>query len=184
MKNKKIKRLELKLKFKISKKYNKVKYLLRIKHFRGRDIHSPFMYGVARKALMNKRGKQMVLNNSLYAFLDANKYAESSKLRICRIFAYLEFDNFSTLDAYNDTNSLLIIEPSQSFDELTEAINKIKKTTNLVCITLRAIYSDPASHALWKQITTHADCVTVDLFYEGVIFINENLIKQNYKMKF
>ncbi|MFI3267554.1 MAG: hypothetical protein R3Y51_02430 [Rikenellaceae bacterium] len=187
----KIKRLSLKkvhlktkLKLGFSRKYNKIKYLLRIKHFRGRDVHSPFMYSVVRKALMNRRGKQLTVNLKLYNFLGNYGYVESSKKRICRVFNYLELENYTTIESYNNSNSLIILENSQNFEQLKSCVKEIRESETFAFISLGNIYTNLESKQLWKKIILELDCVAVDLYYEGLIFVNESLCKQSYKMKF
>lgn len=175
---------KIKLKFKFSKRYNKIKYLLRVKHFRGRDVHSPFMYGIVRKALMNKRGKHLTINAGLYDFLSNYEYLESSKIRICRVFTYLELENYSTLSNYDNSNSLIVLDDTQNYEQLDKVIQNIKETGNFAFVTVPNIYTNDDARYLWKKVTSDLNCVAVDLYYEGLIFINESLCKQNYKMKF
>lgn len=156
-----------------------------MKHFRGRDVHSPFMYDIVRKALMNRRGKQLIVNNSLYDFLNEKGYGEGSKLRICRIFAYLELERFILLsDDMLSESELIIIDCNRCFEHVNNCIENARKSDSLVCMVIRSIYSDVEAKKLWGDIINMSNCVSVDMYYEGIIFVNENLVKQNYKMKF
>ncbi|MFI3261719.1 MAG: hypothetical protein R3Y26_02295 [Rikenellaceae bacterium] len=176
--------LKTKLKFKLSKKYSKIKYLLRVKHFRGRDVHSPFMYGIVRKALMNRRGKHLIINAKLYDFLGQCGYISSSRKRICRIFTYLELEDYMKIDSYNNSNGLIVLENSQEFEALKKCVEEIRNSGAFAFITLGNIYADDKANLLWNKIIFELDCVAVDLYHEGLIFVNESLCKQDYKMKF
>lgn len=172
------------VKFKLFKKYNKVKYLLRIKHFRGRSVHSPFMYQLVRKALMNKRGKHLTIDKPLFYFFIKHGYSESSARRLCRIYTYLDFEKHQYYNGVYSGEDFLVMNVSTTMHDFELMTKQIRNSGKLVCVSINSIYENISAHNLWQYILSEANAVTIDLYHEGVLIFDENLHKQNYKMKF
>lgn len=178
-------RYSRKVAFGLSKRYNKIAYMLRIRHFRGRGVHSPFMYTVVRKALMNRRGKHLTPNRPLVEYLRGFNFSENSSKRVSRVYSYLQFESYGVYRGGEyGGEDLIVIDPTIDIEQFLELESSIYGSSKIVCAVFDKIYSDPESHKLWNGVLQRSEVVAVDLYYEGIVFFNKNLHKQSYKMKF
>lgn len=170
--------------FGVFKRYNKIKYLLRIKHFRGRAVHSPFMYQIVRKALMVRSKRLTVHEKKMYYFFIANGFNERSSRQLMRLYTYLEFENYAVYKDGYSGEDFIILFPQMGETEVEELSKQICEEHRLACGVINNIYGNSEAHSLWDYMVKNIDAVTVDLFNVGVVFFCEDLQKQNYKMKF
>ena len=65
VKNVKLPVSNIRVKDDVFKRYTRVKYLLRVRHWRGHDVHSPFTYNLVREALMlHRRNRDMSIDGA------------------------------------------------------------------------------------------------------------------------
>lgn len=174
--------IEVVIKNDIFKRYTRVKYLLRVKHWRGRDVHSPFTYNLVREALMpNTPG--YIVAPQLYSNLEQLMLPLSRINRICRVYSYLKFSSY-TFDFLNYNNEDMVIVSSDiTPNELDCLKSKIDLTSKRVCLVLLSLYETTQKHKIWQHITTSYNAVSIDLYYTGFVVFDKYLSKQCYKMR-
>ena len=84
--------------------------LSRAKYYHGYGVHSPFVYGLVRKALMSKK----LIDGSgsaLYDLLRANGVAEKRARQLHNILQYIEGKSYSINEVEGDLSILLADYP-------------------------------------------------------------------------
>lgn len=178
-------RINGKVKNTVFKRYTRVKYLLRVKHWHGRDVHSPFTYNLVREALMlHSKNRDMAMDAGLKSTLEQLGMPEPRVCRICRVYTYLGFGSYVVgLDNYGGEDMLIIDGDltEEQFDGLCERINSLDKR---VCVVLTSIYATRSKHKMWHHVIKHSDAVTIDLYHLAFVFFDKYISKQTYKMRF
>lgn len=169
----------------VFKRYTRLKYLLRIKHWHGRDVHSPFTYNLVREALMlSNRNRNMPMDAQLKESLEALGMPSSRINRICRVYNHLNYSSFAVgLSEYNGEDMLIVPErlSKEQFDELA---GRIKESDKQVCVVLLSIYASTDNHSAWHYIMRNHNAVFIDLYHIALIVFDKYLSKQSYKMRF
>ena len=169
----------------VFKRYAKVRYLLRVKHWRGRDVHSPFTYNLVRQALMRHRGnRDMAIDPALEKELMALGLSQSRAGRIGRVYSYLGFDSYAIgPDSYGG-EQMLIVTDDISKERMDELAERIMGGDRRVCVVITGIYATTVRHSLWHHILKEYDAVCIDLYHMAFVIFDRYLSKQSYKMRF
>lgn len=177
-------RLNGKVKDNVFKRYTRVKYLLRVKHWRGRDVHSPFTYHLVREALMlHGKNRDMVIDDRLKSLLEAAGMPHPRACRVCRVYSYLKFESYAIgADNYKDEDMLIITETltAEAFDKLKAHIESLDKR---VCVVITSIYDSTEQHSVWHHIIRSCDAVSIDLYHLAFVVFDKYISKQVYKMR-
>ncbi len=162
--------------------YNRVKYLMRIKHWHGRSIHSPFLYSVVRESFMDNNN--LDIDNNLCSLLIDNGFTKSHSQRVCRLFAYLKYKSY-TFDAknYNDED-LVIVGSDFDINDIIAISERAKAQKRTICVVVRSIYKSTKHYKQWNLLTLATGGVAVDLYHSGYLFLDYYLNKQKFKMRF
>lgn len=164
------------------KRYNRVKYMMRVKHWRGHSVHSPFAYNLIRRALMCNKSNFLQTSDSLYFHLLDKGIGRDTVYRVCRVFSYLDMRRFTgNCQGYDgeDMVCLLDLPEKEDFERLSD---KIAARGGCVCVVFFDIY-ELNRHKFWIYVQNSFDVVTIDMFKTGLIFFNRDLLKQHYKIK-
>lgn len=169
----------------VFKRYTRVKYLLRVRHWRGHDVHSPFTYNLVREALMShRRNRDMSIDPALRRDLAALGLSESRIGRIGRVYNYLGFTSYAIgAESYDGEDMLVLSEEisGESLDALAERIGGLDKR---VCVVITGIYATTDRHSVWHHILKDYDAVCIDLYHLALVIFDRYLSKQSYKMRF
>ena len=171
-----------KVRNKVFKRYNKVKYLLRIKHWRGRDVHSPFTYRLVRSALMYNKNNFFYPDRKMAEILLQNGVSRGQAYRVCRVYAYLGFNSYVFGAENYGGEDMLFILSSLTEREVDNIAVRMKERGGRSCMVLFSLYETPQRHKIWNYIVKNVDAVAIDLYYTGFLFFDDNLNKQCYKM--
>ncbi len=165
----------------IFRNYNRVKYLMRVKHWRGRSIHSPFLYNVIRGGFM--KNDDTGVDKKLYSDLLDKNFTVSHTQVICRLYSHLNYTSY-TFDShnYNGEDMVIIAENIDIKPIVTIADSCNKEQT--VCVVVNSIYKTRQRYHLWKLLSLASRGVAVDLYHTGYLFLDRHLNRQNFKMRF
>lgn len=169
----------------VFKRYTRVKYLLRVRHWRGHDVHSPFTYNLVRGALMShRRNRGMEMDPVLRRDLLALGLSESRVCRIGRVYSYLGFGSYAVgADSYHGEDMLILSEEisGEALDALADRISGLDKR---VCVVMTGIYATTSRHSVWHHILDDYDAVCIDLYHLAFVIFDRYISKQSYKMRF
>lgn len=169
----------------VFKRYTKVKYLLRVRHWRGHDVHSPFTYNLVREALMShRRNRDMHIDPALKRDLGALGLSESRIGRIGRVYGYLGFNSYAIGAGNYDGEEMLVLPEEISGRDLDELAGRIVALDKRVCVVMTGIYATTTRHSVWHHILRDYDAVCIDLYHLAFVIFDRYLSKQSYKMRF
>ncbi len=166
---------------KIFRNYNRVKYLMRVKHWKGRSIHSPFLYNVIRGGFM--KSDEVVIDQKLHQDLLSQHFSDDQALVVCRLYAHLNYSSY-TFDSTNyKGESLIIVTDNIDIKSIVTIADSCNKEQT-VCVVVNSIYKTRQRHHLWKLLSIASRGVAVDLYHTGYLFLDRHLNSQNFKMRF
>lgn len=166
--------------------YHKIRYWLRIKYWRGRNVHSPFMYNLVREAMLKRKERDFPIDTGLLEFLTEKKVQRTHAELICRIYNRLRLSGYACgTDARNGVDLFMIPEDS-SADRCRDLIGHLRQTlqpSECKCVVFLGLYRSRRQRQLWKSVIDESDAVAVDFYHLGCLFFNKKVKKQFYKMK-
>lgn len=162
--------------------YNRVKYLMRIKHWRGRSVHSPFLYSVVRGGFM--KNNSLSIDEKLSSELIKSGFTLQHAERACRLFAYLNYNSY-TFNIDNYTNEdFVVISGDINLKSVVQLAEKVTENKKTVCVVVNSIYKTKQRYRIWNLLSIVSGGVAVDLYHTGYLFLDCYLNKQRYKMRF
>ena len=185
VKNVKLPVSNIRVKDDVFKRYTRVKYLLRVRHWRGHDVHSPFTYNLVREALMlHRRNRDMSIDGALRREHGALGLSESRIGRIGRVYNYLGFGSYAVGAESYDGEDMLILPEEISGKHLDALAERISGLDKRVCVVMTGIYASTTRHSVWHHILRDYDAVCIDLYHLAFVIFDKYLSKQSYKMRF
>lgn len=166
----------------VYRRYHNLRYIFRLKHYKGRDIHSPFMYSLMRGALMGSHSK-LTEAMPLYRELRQCGYKRNDAGKIARIYNFMNMTSYQINKADFCGEELSVMPHNVSYEMLSTLIKSIDSSQGVTCVVVPAIYKSRSSRAMWTKILSEHNIVGVDIFTIGLIFVSDILQKQNYKIK-
>ena len=149
--------------------------IARIKHRKGHGVHSPFVYGFVRKALMAKTLCEGS-GTALYDSLIAEGMKEKRARELHNLLAYIEGKSYSINEVEGDLSILLADYPTE---KLREALATAK--TEGVALAICQPYLNRERQNEIKVLVSEHRSTTVDNRAYIVLF-NNHLPKQHYRL--
>lgn len=149
--------------------------LSRAKYYHGYGVHSPFVYGLVRKALMSKK----LIDGSgsaLYDLLRANGVAEKRARQLHNILQYIEGKSYSINEVEGDLSILLADYPIEQLHKAYEEA-KSKGLTLAVC---QPYLNRERQNEVRLLIDEHRSTTVDNRAY--ILFFNNRLPKQHYRL--
>ena len=147
----------------------------RLKHRKGHGVHSPFVYGFVRKALMAKvlcEGTGTALYDSLVAVGLKEKRARE----LHNLLAYIEGQSYSINEVGGDLSILMADYPAE---QLREAYEEAKREGVTLAISLPYLNRERQSEVK-ALVAQHGSTVIDNRAY--ILFFNNRLPKQHYRL--
>ncbi|MFI3315730.1 MAG: hypothetical protein R3Y04_08745 [Rikenellaceae bacterium] len=167
---------------KLFSSYNRVKYLMRVKHWHGRSVHSPFLYSVVRESFMEN--DTLKIEEKLYNELIDNGFTKAHSQRVCRLYAYLDYKSY-TFDANSYNNEdLIIVSEEIDVHDISAISEKAHKDKRTICVVVKSIYKTTKRYKTWNLLSLATGGVAVDMYHTGYLFLDYYLNKQKFKMRF
>ncbi len=176
-------RLKQKVENNVFKRYHKLRYITRIRHWHGRAIHSPFAYSLIREALMEHRGNTFPIKEDLYEWLQREGISPQKCLKICRVYAFLQYKSYCTDYTRYSREDMLLIGDYISEEQLKCLADKIEKQGKRICVVLFGIYRTLPQHHVWHYLLRNIRCVSMDFYSFALLFFDRELNPQYYKMR-
>lgn len=155
---------------------------MRIKYWRGRSVHSPFLYSVVRGGFM--KNSSLKIDEKLNSELLINGFTVKHAERACRLFAYLNYESYTfDIDNYSHED-LVIISGEINLKSIVKLAEKVSEDKKTICVIVNSIYKTKQRYRLWNLLSIVSGGVAVDLYHTGYLFLDCYLNKQRYKMRF
>lgn len=151
--------------------------LLRIRHFRGHGVHSPFAYSLVRKVFMRKT----LIDNSVAELYDRLSALDIPVRRAVELQNAMNFLGYTTysIDKIEATAEFNILTPTLSVAQSVKAIeNAAKCGTTVVVVTP---YINKERDMMCRDaIAAHRSTSVDNRGY--ILFFNNHLPKQHYRL--
>ena len=149
--------------------------LSRAKHYRGYGVHSPFVYGLVRKAFMCK-GLIEGTGSALYDELRANGMAEKRARQLHNVLQYIEGGSYSINSVEGDLSILMADYPTE---QLREAYERAKREKVTLVISQPYLNRD-RQNEVRALMECHGSTTVDNRAY--ILFFNNRLPKQHYRL--
>ena len=149
--------------------------LSRIKHRKGHGVHSPFVYGFVRKALMTRtlcEGSGTALYDSLIVVGLKEKRARE----LHNLLSYVEGKSYSINEVEGDLSILLADYPT---NQLREALAKAK-AEGVALVICQPYLNRERQDEIKSLIAEHRSTTVDNRAY--IVFFNNRLPKQHYRL--
>ena len=176
-------RLKQKVENDVFKRYQKLRYMTRVKHWHGRDVHSPFAYGLVREALMDRRETPLRTDRGLYEWLRGQGISSRKCMKICRVYAFLGYGSYCTDYVRYAGEDMVLIPGYISEEQLERLSEEIEACGKRICVVLFGIYRTLPQHHVWHYLLRNVRCVAMDFYSFALLFFDRELNPQYYKMK-
>ena len=156
---------------------------LRIRHFRGRGIHSPFVYYLVRKSLMKWRVTGG--NTELYKKLTELHLHRRMAMQLQNVHEYCHLSEFEIITEYRegimyDPHKFYLTHPKLNIDELCLAVKEIEDVKGSVAV-LYPRYNK-ARFIYCKRMFKRGEFLSIDNKRYILFFFNGRVPKQHYRL--
>ena len=151
--------------------------VVRVRHFRGHGVHSPFVYQIVRKVFMQRRflGEE----RSLFEALKARAISSRRARELQNLALHLGYQT-ATFDGWKEGSDWVILSVEIDEQRTHQAVEQaIEAGTTIVLLTP---YDHAARAKLAKQLIEAHGCTSVDHRAYLLLFTNPNLPKQHYRI--
>ena len=156
--------------------------LVRVKHFRGRKVHSPFVYGIVRNAIMKTTPQ-----GSDHALFDELRRRGFSRKRAAQLQNLYTFRGYGAAvfteegDTPSlDSGTLCFVMPSLPTDRTLALVEAARGTGAAICIV--SPYESRARRRLAQSLVASHCHTSVDNRGFLLLFTDERLPKQHFKL--
>ena len=149
--------------------------LSRAKSYHGYGVHSPFVYGLVRKAFMPKKLIEGT-GSTLYDSLRANGVATKRARQLHNTLQYIEGKSYSINEVGGDLSILLANFPTEQLRKAYEEA-KSKGLTLVVC---QPYLNRERQNEVRALIDEHRSTTVDNRAY--ILFFNNRLPKQHYRL--
>lgn len=149
--------------------------LSRVKYYHGYGVHSPFVYGLVRKAFMPKRLIEGT-GSALYNSLRANGVAEKRARQLHNTLQYIEGQSYSINEVGGDLSIILASYPTE---QLRCAYEKAK-LEGLTLVICQPYLNRERQVEVRALIDEHRSTTVDNRAY--ILFFNNRLPKQHYRL--
>ena len=149
--------------------------IARLKHRKGHGVHSPFVYGFVRKALMTKtlcEGSGTALYDSLIAVGLKEKRARE----LHNVLSYIEGQSYSINEVEGDLSILLADYPTEQL----RAALATAKTEGVALVICQPYLNRERQNEIKALVAEHRSTTVDNRAY--IVFFNNHLPKQHYRL--
>ncbi len=183
--------------------------LVRVKHFRGRKVHSPFVYGIVRNAIMKTTPQGD--DRALFDELRARGFSVKRAAQLQNLYSFREYDSvvfaegddsFSvvlpsalpappicgdsqasvseTFNSQFSINTLCFVMPSLPEAQTVALVERARGTGAAICMV--SPYESRARRRLAKNLVDSHGHTSVDNRGFLLLFTDERMPKQHFKL--
>lgn len=148
-------------------------YLSRLGHFRGRDIHSPFIYSIVRNVFIQNRLHSKAA--TIFEQLITINIDRSVAIEIANIAHHCNISRIA-IDRNDNSAGMIICSPRSSAQEV-EAIANSAAAIGTAVVILSPYKRKELCNMLLKR-----ECSTSIDRFSYLVFLNNHLPKQHFKL--
>ncbi len=169
----------------VMRSYYYLRNMMRVKHYRGFGVHSPFVYGLVRHSVMMKKniiGEECAVFDKLVELKVAQKRAVQLQ-NMCNWAGYTKYFFLTDADSElgeMDEHTVYFVLPSYPLEKLPEVCTTSEGKGGVVCL-LSPYESRTRSKACKALIKIHRN-TSVDNRGYLLIFFNPRHPKQHFKL--
>ena len=149
--------------------------IARLKHRKGHGVHSPFVYGFVRKALMTKTLCEES-GTALYDSLIAVGLKEKRARELHNVLSYIEGKSYSINEVEGDLSILLADYPT---NQLRVAL-ATAKTEGVALVICQPYLNRERQNEIKALVAEHRSTTVDNRAY--IVFFNNHLPKQHYRL--
>lgn len=157
--------------------------LTRVKHYRGAGVHSPFVYGVIRNAMMKTTPEGD--NHSLFEELRARGFSKRRAAQLQNLYTFQNFTSAPFAESAGqypplDAGTMCLMMPSLPEEDTLALVEKARGTGCTLCLI--SPYNSRSRNKLARRLVAEHRHTSVDNRGFLLIFTNERLPKQHFKL--
>ncbi len=149
--------------------------IARLKHRKGHGVHSPFVYGFVRKALMTKTLCEES-GTALYDSLIAVGLKDKRARELHNVLSYIEGKSYSINEVEGDLSILLADYPT---NQLRVAL-ATAKTEGVALVICQPYLNRERQNEIKALVAEHRSTTVDNRAY--IVFFNNHLPKQHYRL--
>ncbi len=161
--------------------------LVRVKHFRGRKVHSPFVYGIVRNAIMKTTPQGP--DTTLFDELRRRGFSKKRAAQLQNLYTFRGFTSvvfaedersLSTFNFQLSTETLCFAMPSLTAEQTATLAEKAHGTGAALCLV--SPYENRGRRRLALTLVSSHRHTSIDNRGFLLIFTDERLPKQHFKL--
>ncbi len=161
--------------------------LVRVRHFRGRKVHSPFVYGIVRNAIMKTTPQGD--DRGLFDELRRRGFSTRRAAQLQNLYTYKGYTSFVFADGEAPLSiihyplsieTLCFATPSLPEEETLALVDRARGTGAALCLT--SPYENRARRRLARILVEAHRHTSVDNRGFLLLFTDERLPKQHFKL--
>jgi hypothetical protein len=158
--------------------------LVRMKHFRGRKVHSPFVYGIVRNAIM--KTKPQGDDHPLFDELRRRGFSTKRAAQLQNLYTFRGFGSAVFAEVENrlptglDAGTLCFAMPTLDEAQTRQLVDRAAGTGSAICLV--SPYESRARRLMARNLVNTHRHTSVDNRGFLLIFTDERLPKQHFKL--
>ncbi len=156
--------------------------LAHVKHYRGAGVHSPFVYGVIRNAIMKHSPEG---DNALFDELRGRGFSKKRAAQLQNLYTFHNYTSAPFAEEGGqqpalDAGTLCFVMPSLALEDTLALVERAKGTGCTLCII--GPYDSRRRHRMARKLVESHRHTSVDNRGFLLLFFNERLPKQHFKL--
>lgn len=155
--------------------------LVRVKHFRGRKVHSPFVYGIVRNAIMKTTPQGG--DRSLFDELRARGFSVKRAAQLQNLYSYRGFTSVVFAESATpvlDAGTLCFAMPALTEEHTVALVEEARGSGAAICMA--SPYESRARRRLARSLVAFHRHTSIDNRGFLLLFTDERLPKQHFKL--
>jgi hypothetical protein len=154
--------------------------LVRLKHYRGARVHSPFVYGIVRNAIMKKTPQ--CADHPLFDELRRRGFSRRRAAQLQNLYTFHNYSEavFAGNNSSFSTESLCFIMPSLPAEDIPALVELAAETGSTLCLTYP--YAGRNRSRLARRLVAEHRHTSIDNRGFLLLFFNPRLPKQHFKL--
>ncbi len=161
--------------------------MVRVKHFRGRKVHSPFVYGIVRNAIMKTTPQGSDI--SLFDELRARGFSTKRAAQLQNLYNFRGYDSAIFAEGENvlsviryplSVNTLCFVMPSLSEEQTLALAESARGTGAALCLVWP--HESRGRRRLARSLVASHSHTSVDNRGFLLLFTDRRLPKQHFKL--